>query len=641
MSKNLKITNLFKEKKKSNKRSNMKNTDGLDSDDEKLKEFESHQFKNLKIKFKNPKQKSRKTQKTLLDLKELKEPKESQYNDSKSTQAFSKKYENLIDELNTKNKNDDLKEIVMKDETNHKPTSIFELSSKTKNILNQVANKKREERQNKISNKENDSSLLLDIESKSKGKKLLFHDNAKKSPNNKLKSDSIFGNLKKNEPPKLSLKTLEIMKKLKEDRKNRFDRPENTDKNFRSDSSLSTLKFKYEELLTKPRELRLPIKYKQLFNTFMSLEQTISLNKVRQKNQMNTFDNIRNNVESVTRHSFNMKILQQILYIVPHFYILKYVEKQNKSTFNVNDVLNKDYDLIIDIPIDFSERINKNYPNNFNFLSINYYDNNNKEFNPIYTNLSINESLKRKEIFKNILNRIVNVYHNKYLAKNNIKLNFDPLKEKTWEHNFDPDAECEDIPLFEIPLPPNKCSVFQDIIMKNDIKNEIMKDALSMVNKSGEGEKNTSQNLNSNSNDKNNNYITPTKNKYVSQKFLDKIRAKEKANNIITEINNYNLFHNSFKDFNAIYKEILMQIKTILIVNKKSMELDKISEAVLNSSQLIKDNVVEKDKMIEIICKLCEKYNDCISLKKHSLLGKIVVLENTNFQIPDKISIDN
>ena len=619
MSKISKITNLFKEKKKSNKRSNMKNTYGLDSDDEKLKEFETHIFKNQKIKFKFTKQKPRKTLKTLLDLKESKEYQE---NDSQST--FSKKYINLVDDFNPSNisyENDDIKEVVMKEETNHKPICIFELSSKTKSILNQVANKKREERLNKISNKENDSSLLLDIESKTKGKKLFLHDNAKKSPNNKLKnlysSDSIFGNLKKNEPPKLSLKTLEIMKKLKEDRKNRFDRPDSTDRNFHCDSLLSKLKFKYEELLAKPRELRLPIKYKQLFNTFMSLEQTISLNKVREKNQMNTFDNIRNNVESVTRHSFNMKILQQILYIVPHFYILKYVEKKNKSTFNINDVLNKDYDLIIDIPKDFNERINKNYPNNFNFLSINYYDNNNKEFNPIYTNLSINESLKRKEIFKNILNRIVNVYHNKYLTKNNIKLNFDPLKEKTWEHNFDPDVECEDIPLFEIPLPPNKCSVFQDIIMKNDIKNEIMKDTLNMVNKIEETN-NSSHNINEkNTNDQNSNYI---KNKYVSQKFLEKIRAKEKANNIIKEINNYNHFHNSFKDINSIYKEILMQIKTILIVNKKSMELDKISEAVLNSSQLIKDSVVEKDKMIEIICKLCEKYSDYISVKKHSFL---------------------
>ena len=633
MSKNMKITNLFKEKKKSNKRRNMKDTDGLDSDDEKFKEFDSHLI-NQKIKFKYPKQKPSKPQKTLDNLKNSKA---TQDNDSKSTQAFSKKLEDLLEVSNLSSDKRELKDIVMKDET-HKNEKVFELSSKTKSILTQVLNKKKEEKQNKISNKENDSTMLLESESKNKIKKL-----KNQKINNFFTTDSIFGNSKKIEPPKLSLKTIEIMKKLKEERKNRFDRPENTDKNFRSDSSFSKLRLKYEELLSKPRELRLPLKYKQLFNTFMSLEQTISLNKIRESNQMNTFDNIRNSIESVTKHTFSMKVLQQILYVVPHFYILKYIEKKKRSTFNINDSFNKDYDLIIDIPDDFNERINKNYPENFNFLSINYHDINSNKFNPCYKSLTLKESMKRKEIFKNILNRIVNVFHNKYLSKKNIKINFDPLVEKTWEHNFDPDAECEDLPLFEIPLPPNKCSVFQDTIMKNDIKNEIMKDALSMVNKSDdEEEKKASQNLNLNSNiNKNNNSITAPKNKYVSQKFLEKIRAKEKANNVIKEINNYNLFHNSFKDSNAIFKEILMQMKTVLIVNKKSMELNKVSESVLNSSQLIKDSVCEKDKMAEIICMLCKKFSDFISLKNHSLLGKVVVLENNNFQIPNKISFDN
>ena len=40
MSKNLKITNLFKEKKKSNKRYTIKNDLGIDSDEEKSKELE-------------------------------------------------------------------------------------------------------------------------------------------------------------------------------------------------------------------------------------------------------------------------------------------------------------------------------------------------------------------------------------------------------------------------------------------------------------------------------------------------------------------------------------------------------------------------------------------------------------------------
>ena len=439
------------------------------------------------------------------------------------------------------------------------------------------------------------------------------------------------------EPPKLSAKTLEIMQKLKEERKNRFDRPDNDYKKFRSDSSFSDIKYKYEELLSKPRELRLPIKYKNIYQSFLSLEQTICLNKIREKNQLNTFDNIRNSVENVTKHSFNMKTLQQILYIVPHFYILKYIEKKNNTTFNINDELSKDYDLLIDIPNDYDERESKNYPGDFDFLSINYYGLKSEEFCPCERTLNIKESMKRKDIFKNILNKIVNVYHDKYLKRKKINPGFDPLIEKTWYHGFDPDEECEDIPLFEIPLPPSKSSVFQETIMKNDIRNEIMKDALSMINKPNNEDK-ASQNLNLNNN---NNNITPPKNKYVSQKFLEKIRAKEKANNIIKEINNYNQYHNSKKDMSAIYKEILIQMKTKLILNKKSMELKNISESVLNSSSTIKESIIDEENMAEIICKLCEKYKEFISLKKHSSLGRVVVLENANYSIPENISLDN
>ena len=115
-----------------------------------------------------------------------------------------------------------------------------------------------------------------------------------------------------------------------------------------------------------------------------------------------------------------------------------------------------------------------------------------------------------------------------------------------------------------------------------------MKDALSMINKSNEDKQKESQDPNPIPNQKNNASTAKPKNKYVSQKFLEKIKMKEKANNIINEINNYSLYYNSNKDMNAIYREILIQMKTILIVNKKSMELSKITEAVLNSSQMIK-----------------------------------------------------
>ena len=620
MSKNLKITNLFKEKKKSNKRYTIKNDLGIDSDEEKSKELESHDIKNKKIKFLYPKPKPRKTQKTLQDLKY---EKNSKGTDTKSTQACSKKADDVC--ANLDNIDGDIKE--GKDKKNN----IFELSEATKNIINSIHNKKKEEKLNKICNKENDSTLMKTTEEQNnKNKKNYF---IQKNAN---QINTQFNIQKSIEPPKLSAKTLEIMQKLKEERKNRFDRPDNDYKKFRSDSSFSDIKYKYEELLSKPRELRLPIKYKNIYQSFLSLEQTICLNKIREKNQLNTFDNIRNSVENVTKHSFNMKTLQQILYIVPHFYILKYIEKKNNTTFNINDELSKDYDLLIDIPKDYDERESKNYPGDFDFLSINYYGLKSEEFCPCERTLNIKESMKRKDIFKNILNKIVNVYHDKYLKRKKINPGFDPLIEKTWYHGFDPDEECEDIPLFEIPLPPSKSSVFQETIMKNDIKNEIMKDALSMINKPNNEDK-ASQNLNLN----NNNNITPPKNKYVSQKFLEKIRAKEKANNIIKEINNYNQYHNSKKDMSAIYKEILIQMKTKLILNKKSMELKNISESVLNSSSTIKESIIDEENMAEIICKLCEKYKEFISLKKHSSLGRVVVLENANYSIPENISLDN
>ena len=620
MSKNLKITNLFKEKKKSNKRYTIKNDLGIDSDEEKSKELESHGIKNKKIKFLYPKPKPRKTQKTLQDLKY---EKNSKGTESKSTQACSKKADNIC--ANIDNIDADIKE------DKDKKNNIFELSEATKNIINSIHNKKKEEKLNKICNKENDSTLMkITEEQNNKNKKSYF---IQKNAN---QINTQFNVQKSIEPPKLSAKTLEIMQKLKEERKNRFDRPDNDYKKFRNDSSFSDIKYKYEELLSKPRELRLPIKYKNIYQSFLSLEQTICLNKIREKNQLNTFDNIRNSVENVTKHSFNMKTLQQILYIVPHFYILKYIEKKNNTTFNINDELSKDYDLLIDIPKDYDERESKNYPGDFDFLSINYYGLKSEEFCPCERTLNIKESMKRKDIFKNILNKIVNVYHDKYLKRKKINPGFDPLIEKTWYHGFDPDEECEDIPLFEIPLPPSKSSVFQETIMKNDIRNEIMKDALSMINKPNNEEK-ASQNLNLN----NNNNITPPKNKYVSQKFLEKIRAKEKANNIIKEINNYNQYHNSKKDMSAIYKEILIQMKTKLILNKKSMELKNISESVLNSSSTIKESIIDEENMAEIICKLCEKYKEFISLKKHSSLGRVVVLENANYSIPENISLDN
>ena len=128
----MKLTNVFKEKKKSNKR-NPKNIVEVDSEEEKFKELESHQIKNNKIKILYPKPRPKKIQKTLDDLKY---GNNNKGNESKSTQAFSKKIDNIF---NSSKKAD----IVMK-EDNNKKEELLELSDETKRIMNLIYNKKRE-----------------------------------------------------------------------------------------------------------------------------------------------------------------------------------------------------------------------------------------------------------------------------------------------------------------------------------------------------------------------------------------------------------------------------------------------------------------------------------------------------------------
>ena len=363
----------------------------------------------------------------------------------------------------------------------------------------------------------------------------------------------------------------------------------------------------------------------------------INLNKLKSKFNSNSFDYFRNSIESSTHKKFDMKIFQQILYIVPHFYIIKYEKKNNlnEGVFNVNikNYNNNNYDLIIDIPNDFEDRQNKNYEDNFNFTSINFI-NKNEDFHPIYKPLTNQQSIFRKKIFKSILTRIVNDYHLKFLEKNNIKLKFNSLKENTWHHDFDYEKECNEIPIYEIPNPPEKISSkFESTIIKNDIKSQILRDALSMVNENNEKEKNDIDNNNIN---KNENKILS---KYISSDLLLKLRKKEEAIKISNEILDYNISINEKIDNSKIYREILIQMKTFLLLNKKSFAIDEITEKVWNCKKIIKETFNSKDELAKVIYKLCNKYSDIIKIVKHSLLGYIVVLNNLNKTIPNEIQI--
>lgn len=491
---------------------------------------------------------------------------------------------------------------------------LFNISLGTKKILEKIREKhKKAKKENKININENNYNSNINNKD---NKKLI----GKKTKNGEYNKD--IKNKNKLELIKLSERTQEAIKKLKKIRSSKIDNEinENTiQKTNNRINSFSNLHIKYDELLLQSRELRLPIIYKKLFESFLSLDKTINRNK-KLNNNLNTFNNIRNILESYTNKKFNINILKQILYIVPHFYILKYVNNNKKqSTFSLNETLDKNYDLLIDIPNNFDERIKKNYPNDFNFLDITYYSETDNKFEPLTRCLTEREINQRKQIFHNILNLIVSDYHEKFLKENKIKIKFNPLTQKTWHHDFDPDKFCLPIPFFEFPSPPEYKSIFVETINKNDIKSQ-----LSSIKYDDNNKK-----------DKLNNSSPSSASKFVSEEYIKKIRAKEQALNIVKEINQFNYYYNHKNDRNKIIKNMLLQVKTLLMTHKKSLELNALSELILNSNRIFKDYFENIQKLNNVIINFCKKYIGFINISNHSRLGFVVVLLNTEYQIPD------
>ena len=492
----------------------------------------------------------------------------------------------------------------------NKNPNLLNISKRTKGILDKINEKNRKAKLLGKLIKENENNL-------DKNRFI-----GKKTRNTEANSlDQKF----KEKKLKLSKKTKEVIKKLQDIRNNRFDDINNEElknQNTRK-SSFSNLHVKYETLLQPSRELRLPITYKKLLDSFISLERTLSRNNLSTNKHLNNFSNIKDIIQSYTHKTFSIDTLKQILYVVPHFYILKYVNNTNNaSTFSLNGKLYKNKDLMIDIPNDLNERINKNYPKNFNFLDINFFKEGNTNYQPLLRNLTENELNQRKNIFINILNHIVNDFHNKFLKDKKIKLKFNPLTQKTWHHDFNPDIMCTPIPQFEIPDPPESKSIFEQTINNNDIKKQ-----LTLI-KSQEKNDIVQSNKNRQS----------PGNKFVSQELLQRIREKEREKKIIKEINDYNYYHNLQSDKNKVIKYMLLQIKTLLMTHNKSMELNELSELILNSNVMFKDYFENKQKLREEIIKFCQKNYDFIKINKHSTLGFIVVLENNDYVIPDEYS---
>jgi len=484
-------------------------------------------------------------------------------------------------------------------------SSMFNISQRTKKILDKINEKNKKVKMQYKFPKENQNNLDKNKFIGKKTKSLSSNNINKKGKEKKMK---------------LSMKTKEMIKKLKDIRSNRFDDIHNNDskKEVVRKSSFSNLHVKYETLLQPSRELRLPVSYKKLVDSFIALDRTLSRINLTTNKNYNNFSNIKNIIESYTHRNFSLETLKQILYVVPHFYILKYVNTNNDVLFSMNSNIDKNHDLMIDIPNDFNERINRNYPKNFDFLDINFIKDENS-FQPFVGKLTEKELNERKNIFVNILNHIVNDFHTKFLKEKKIKVKFNPLIQKTWYHDFNPDIHCTPIPQFEIPNPPECKSIFQQTINNNDLKKQ-----LNLINSKEK-----------------NDIIQPNKNKqssvnkFVSEEYLQKIRAKEREKKIITEINDYNYYRNLKNDKNKVIKNMLLQIKTLLMTHNKSMALNDLSELIINSDNMLKNYFEDKQKLSQEIVKFCQKNNGFININKHSTLGLMVILENSEYVIPD------
>ena len=239
-------------------------------------------------------------------------------------------------------------------------------------------------------------------------------------------------------PPKISPSTLLQIEKINKNKKFKFEYSTNISL-YKEKDSLKyklpelSLKEQYQDLIER-KELILPPKYRILLKKQNYLDEILSSSD--QNNAMNK--NINNNTNKESKfHSykeiqnyfiqkinlnFNKKDFQQILYICPFYYIYQSINKIAKG-------IEIKY---IDIPKDYIQRMNKKYNLRTNFTLM--------QTPKIYEIMSgeINKAVmeKRKKLFKKLLINITLEQHQKFLKENNIEI-FDPIKARTWHHNFD------------------------------------------------------------------------------------------------------------------------------------------------------------------------------------------------------------
>ena len=236
-------------------------------------------------------------------------------------------------------------------------------------------------------------------------------------------------------PPSLSQSTLTQIDKAIKKRKNKIENDlENINKidsstinNGISNFKLPQLSLKeqYEDLLNR-KELILPPKYRLLLKKQNYLDDILSennnINNNIKENINHSYINIQKNFNNKMNMNFNNNDFQQILFVCPFYYIYQSINKITKG-------IEIKY---IDIPNDYIQRMNKKYNLKTNFTLMQTP----KQYEPIKGEINKAVMEKRKKLFKKILINITLEQHQKFLKENHFD-NFDPIKSRTWHHNFD------------------------------------------------------------------------------------------------------------------------------------------------------------------------------------------------------------
>ena len=147
----------------------------------------------------------------------------------------------------------------------------------------------------------------------------------------------------------------------------------------------------------------------------------INLNN-KDNNYIHSYKDIQNNFNKKMNMNFNNNDFQQILFVCPFYYIYQSIDKISKG-------IEIKY---IDIPNDYIQRMNKKYNLRTNFTLMQTP----KIYEPLKGEINKAVLEKRKKLFKKILTNITLEQHQKFLKENNFD-NFDPIKCRTWHHNFD------------------------------------------------------------------------------------------------------------------------------------------------------------------------------------------------------------